>query len=222
MEIILLGCDGLIGRYLRKRLQDGGHIVHGYDLQSGIDFTSENSLEYIFNLHTLADCLICTFAIDSKIGSGMGGENMVQSSLANFLKVNIESTYNSARMFIDSRASGRIVLFSSIYSLVSPDHRLYNKIEKHEGYAITKAAINMLVKQLAVKHPSFLINCISPGGIATESVDKEFASSYSERCPLGRMMRVSEIYPAVKFLLDKENTYTTGSNLVCDGGWTCI
>ena len=38
--------------------------------------------------------------------------------------------------------------------------------------------------------------------------------------PIGRMANVKEIMNAVIYLIDDDSSYSIGSNLVVDGGWT--
>ena len=69
------------------------------------------------------------------------------------------------------------------------------------------------------------INCISPGGIRDKNnkfQNKRFMKNYSNRVPLKRMAKVNEVAAPILFLASEESSYITGTNILVDGGWTCI
>ena len=122
---------------------------------------------------------------------------------------------------------GSIVLFSSMYGLVSPDPKIYeppmnkNPVE----YGVAKAGIIQMTKYLAVHwgKQNVRTNCISPGPFPKDTVQRdhpEFVKRLAEKSPLGRIGKPEEIAGAVAFLLSDAASYVTGHNLVVDGGWT--
>ena len=64
-------------------------------------------------------------------------------------------------------------------------------------------------------------NCISTGGYVNQQPEA-FVSRYSERVPLKRMMGHEDLQGAVVFLASDASGYVTGTNLLVDGGWTCL
>jgi NAD(P)-dependent dehydrogenase (short-subunit alcohol dehydrogenase family) len=93
------------------------------------------------------------------------------------------------------------------------------------GYGMTKAANAQLVRNLAVQwgHAGVRANAISPGVIATDFArpitdDPATATRRLEQTPLGRFGRVEEIAGAVVWLASSAGAFTTGQNLVIDGG----
>ena len=62
----------------------------------------------------------------------------------------------------------RIINFGSIYGMVSPDFRIYEKNDRFnsEIYGASKASIIQMTKYLGVMYAkkNIFINCISPGG----------------------------------------------------------
>ena len=50
--------------------------------------------------------------------------------------------------------------------------------------------------------------------------NKEFIKNYSNNTPMNRMMHKDEIIGISKFLASDESSYTTGSLLKIDGGWS--
>ena len=77
-----------------------------------------------------------------------------------------------------------------------------------------------MTKYLATYYaPKFLINTIVLGGLADPKQDNEFGQNYSRQTPIGRLMNKTELFSVFEFLLDEKNTYTTGSEVIVDGGW---
>lgn len=122
---------------------------------------------------------------------------------------------------------GSIVLFSSMYGLVSPDPEVYrapmnkNPIE----YGIGKAGMIQMARYLAVHwgKANVRCNCISPGPFPNPEVGQAhpgFIERLAGKSPMGRIGRPEEIAGAVAFLLSDAASYITGHNLVVDGGWT--
>jgi len=125
------------------------------------------------------------------------------------------------------RGSGSIVLFSSMYGMVSPDPRVYLAPMKVNpiDYGASKSAVLQLSRYLAVHYgPHGLrFNCLSPGPFPNPSIQAtypEFTAVIGRKTALGRVGRHSEIAAPTLFLLSDGATFVTGHNLVVDGGWT--
>jgi len=122
---------------------------------------------------------------------------------------------------------GSLVLFSSMYGLISPDPTVYkppmskNPIE----YGVNKAGIIQMTRYLAVHwgKDNVRCNCISPGAFpnpAIQNENPEFIERLSRKSPMGRIGKPEEIAGVVFFLLSEASSYITGQNLSVDGGWT--
>jgi len=121
---------------------------------------------------------------------------------------------------------GVILNFSSIYGKVSQDMSIYKgtKMRENIAYSAIKGGISNYTKLLAAYYGKYEIraNCICPGGILENKMNKKFIKNYSNRVPLGRLAEVKEISKPSIFLISEEAKYITGINLLVDGGWTCI
>jgi len=96
-------------------------------------------------------------------------------------------------------------------------------------YSMTKAALNNLVKTLALELAprQIRVNVVSPGPIATPIFDKmglqkeamdEVAAGILSQVPLGRFGEPSEVAKAVLYLASPESSFVTGTELLIDGG----
>jgi glucose 1-dehydrogenase len=93
------------------------------------------------------------------------------------------------------------------------------------GYSASKAALVMLVQQMAYEWgpDGIRANCVSPGMTHSRSTEKIWADSAAvefreRRLPLRRLGRPEDIGEAVAFLVSPGGGYITGENLNVDGG----
>lgn len=140
---------------------------------------------------------------------------------------------------MERQRGGSIVLISSIYGVVGNDQRIYEnanldtvystggedrstRIYSHAVYPAVKGALISLTRYLAAYwgELGIRVNCVSPGGIAHPAENEEFVRSYSSRVPLRRKGGRNEVSGAVVYLASGASSYTTGHNLIVDGGWT--
>ncbi|RLE06950.1 MAG: hypothetical protein DRJ06_06835, partial [Candidatus Aminicenantes bacterium] len=78
-----------------------------------------------------------------------------------------------------------------------------------------KTSLLILTRTVARSEAPFgiTVNMVSPGLLE----DGELPSSF--KVPMGRLGRVEEVAPAVRFLISEDAAYITGANLVVAGGW---
>jgi NAD(P)-dependent dehydrogenase (short-subunit alcohol dehydrogenase family) len=221
MKIIVTGSHGFVGKQIVKDLKKNSRIkVVELDIKSGYDLTNEKAVVKVFR-NIRADALINCFAINDHITNTTKKKNFLNYPLENFsstLNVNVTALFSVCREFIKNNLRGKIINFSSIYGYRSPRPSLYEGSHKNPAYGASKAAVSNLTKYLAVHAPKFNINCIVPGGIVNKQ-PKSFKTKYAKDLPIPRMMKKSEIFGLVKFLLSKDSAYCTGSEFFVDGGW---
>jgi NAD(P)-dependent dehydrogenase (short-subunit alcohol dehydrogenase family) len=146
------------------------------------------------------------------------------------MSVNIDGMFLVAqqvgKQMVAQNKGGSIIQTSSIYGVMSPDHRIYegsfymgHQINSPAVYAASKSAVIGLTKYLATywSNKNIRVNAISPGG--TESgQNEEFNRKYSNRVPLNRMAKADEMVGALLYLASDASSYVTGQNLIIDGG----
>jgi 3-oxoacyl-[acyl-carrier protein] reductase len=93
-------------------------------------------------------------------------------------------------------------------------------------YSMTKAGLEMLVKQLVIDFSplGITVNAIAPGATLTERTldDPDYIPIWSRITPMGRPGTVEDIASAALFLLSPASRQITGQSLVVDGGWSSV
>lgn len=95
------------------------------------------------------------------------------------------------------------------------------------AFAAAKAGVHHLTRALAAEWAphGVRVNAVAPGHVATDGAlteDPRRRRHVLEDTPMERIGRVDEITPAVVFLASDASSFTTGTVLVADGGYsTC-
>jgi len=139
------------------------------------------------------------------------------------LKNNLNSVFYCTRLVVDDmkkRSWGRIVNIASVAG------RSYSQLGG-VAYAAAKHGVVGFTRQLARELAPFSItvNCVAPGLIATERIEKRFYARSAEqqqeildKIPLGRPGRPEEVAWAVTFLTSDLSGYITGAVIDVNGG----
>ena len=134
---------------------------------------------------------------------------------------------NLKGVFLCCQAAARFMLpqkRGSIVNIASMSGTITNYPQKHAHYNASKAGVILLTKSLAVEWAPYgvRVNCISPGYTATEMtmMAKDLFPAWEEMIPLGRLARPEELAGAVIYLASEAASYTTGSDIIIDGGYT--
>jgi NAD(P)-dependent dehydrogenase (short-subunit alcohol dehydrogenase family) len=118
---------------------------------------------------------------------------------------------------------GSIVLISSCMSTMG--------VPGHSTYAATKAAVRSFSRTWAaeLKGRGIRVNTLSPGAIDTPIMDSQadtkegadaIRAQYASMTPMGRIGRPEEMAAAALFLASDDSSFSTGIDLVADGGLT--
>ena len=145
-------------------------------------------------------------------------------SLENFRKliaVNLQGSFflaqRGAKEIIKQKSGGKILLMSSVTG-----HQTHPNLT---AYGMTKAALEMLAKSLAVELAphQITVNAVAPGATITERTieeDPDYKKIWENIIPLGKVASTADIAHAALFLLSEQSGHVTGQSIVVDGGWT--
>ena len=215
-RILITGCKGQIGSFLCKKLSKKFNI-----LKIDKEFDAKNSLKLSNLMSKKIYAVIFAHGYNTTpLARSKKKEILDEDEILRYFNINFFLNLRIIKYYLSKNKTGRIVNFSSIYSVKSPKHFIYKNFNKDLGYSVSKAASNMMMKYLGTKFgKKFLFNSIILGGVKNKGLDKFFKKNYIKNSPMGRMIDLKEILPLVNFLLDEENKHTNAQNIPLDGGW---
>jgi len=144
-------------------------------------------------------------------------------SLQQVMKLNMGGSFllaqSAAIQMRKQGTGGSILLMSSVTG-----HQAHRHLA---AYAMTKAALEMMARNLVIELSPFkiTINAIAPGATLTErtlSTDPEYDKIWSSLTPLGKPATAADIAHAALFLVSPLSHQITGQTLVVDGGWSVV
>lgn len=120
---------------------------------------------------------------------------------------------------MEANSWGRVVLISSLYSIVSRERRI--------AYSASKNALTGLCKSLAIEvgPNNILVNAVAPGYVMTEMTKKNLSEqeihNIEKNIPTGRFQTCDDVAHLVAFLSSSLNNSITGQLIAVDGGFLC-
>ena len=140
---------------------------------------------------------------------------------------------NLTGVFLTAQAAGKQMLKQgkggSIINTASMSGHIVNWPQPQCAYNASKAGVILLTKSLAVEWATrnIRVNCISPGYIGTELISnaphlQPLIAQWNDTAPLHRLGKPEELQAAVVYLAGDASSFTTGSDFVIDGAFTCI
>ncbi len=249
---VVTGAAAGLGAAITARLlAEGAHVVacdirddivsrveerHGADaavtaLRCDITSTdgAEAALEAAVAVHGRVDVLVNN-------AGRFGGSTLLDTTDEEWdfhLALNLTSQFVMCRTFVGAMVDqdevggvrGRIVNMASQLGITAPPAAL--------GYAVAKAGVIQLTRQLAVDYArrGIVVNAIAPGRIITgdhpgeraylDEGTVDAATEFSlSRTPFPRLGRPEDVAGAALYLASDDSTFVSGSVLSVDGGWT--
>ncbi len=151
--------------------------------------------------------------------------NFFTYSLESFfrvMQVNLGGTFflaQAAANQMKKQTTGGSLLFTSSVTA----HQAHKDLA---AYGMSKAALEMLAKNLVLELSPFRINVntIAPGATQTERTldDPGYTEIWSRITPMGRPATVADISDTALFLVSDKAKHITGQTLIVDGGWTSV
>ena len=135
-------------------------------------------------------------------------------------------------VFLTDIAAGKYMLAhggGSIINTASMSAHIVNVPQPQCAYNASKAAVIQLTKSLAIEwaKKGVRVNSISPGYIGTELTLNSptlipLIEKWNEMAPLGRMGKPEELQAICVYLAGDTSSFTTGSDFIIDGAFTCF
>lgn len=188
------------------------------------DVTSEESVsamvKAVCNKWGRLDVAVCNAGIVTLNG-------LDQMSLEEF--ESIQKT-NVSGVFLTAQTCAKVMIAQgnggSIIFTASMSGHVINTPQQIGHYCTSKAAVVQLAKAMAVEFAShgIRVNSISPGYIMTELVEPltDYHEIWKPQIPMRRLGKPEELMGLYLYLACESSSYMTGSDLIIDGGFTCV
>jgi len=246
--ILITGANGRIGSVLTKFVLEKGNNVILVDkdfskvrkiltrfnnkkyLLSKIDVNNFKKLNLTLNsgilkFNSIDAAIYCAYPTTKKWGKTKFEEKKFLDISEN-LKLQLAGPIIFSQKILNifnKQKKGNLILLSSIMGIQPPKFEIYKgtKLNSSIEYGAIKSGIISITKYLAklYKNRNIKINCISPGGIF-DNQPKKFVKQYRQVCNSKGLLTAADLIPAFKYLLDEDNTVTTGQNIIVDDGWS--
>ncbi len=175
--ILLTGASGGIGVAIRESLERDGHTVIVTDRKE-TDLTLPEAIQELFSTIGKIDAIVCSHGyIDSANSFAEQSIEALQKTFA----INTLSVAYLARQFPDV---DMIVLSST--AALSPNG-------KYPAYSASKAAVNVLMQNLARHRPEHLYVTICPGATNTKMREKIAHDAAQHQSPIEVASLVADI-----------------------------
>jgi NAD(P)-dependent dehydrogenase (short-subunit alcohol dehydrogenase family) len=179
-------------------------------------------------IQQMVDTVVAEFGsldiVVANAGITLFGDFFTYSSDSFFrvMEVNLGGTFFLAQAAANQmkiQGSGGSLLFMSSVT----GHQAHKDLA---AYGMSKAAIEMLAKNLVIELSPFSItvNTIAPGATLTERTlqNPVYQATWEKLTPMGRPASVADIANAALFIVSENARHITGQTLIVDGGWTSI
>jgi NAD(P)-dependent dehydrogenase (short-subunit alcohol dehydrogenase family) len=130
--------------------------------------------------------------------------------------------------FLCCREAGKRMIAQgkgSIVNVASMSGHIVNTPQNQCSYNAAKAAVIQLTRSLATEwaQHGVRVNSFSPGYTATEMTMTvpEYHPGWNALVPMKRMGEPAELMGALVYLASDASSYTTGHDMVIDGGYCC-
>ena len=157
--------------------------------------------------------------------------NIEAATLADWRKtqaINSESVFLGCREAVRAMKAGNggsIINISSVAGIIGDAHSV--------AYCASKAAVRLTTKSVALHcaskgypircnsvHPSFTKTAMVEDFIAATRNPERVREGLTAAAPMGRMGEPQEVAAAILYLASDESSFTTGAEIVVDGGLT--
>ncbi len=149
-------------------------------------------------------------------------DDYLSIEIQHLFETNVFSTFELSKMchkYLNKSEQGNIINISSVAGITH--------LKTGSLYAMTKASINQLTKNLAVEwaQDNIRVNAVAPWYIETPLAKQvltniQYKEQVLERTPMKRIGKPQEVANVVVFLCMPASSYITGQTISVDGGFT--
>ena len=221
------GADVIIGEFIAENGRNAAAEIESMGRKSlfiEVDVRQSASVNRMAAIALEAfpqvDILVC----NAGIAQGVAAEECSDEDWLNMMAVNLNGVFWCCRAFAKhmlERGSGAIVNTASMSGMIS------NTPQGQAHYNAAKAGVIMLTKSLAGEWADrgVRVNCVSPGYIGTDMTaegmrNTDWYPTWLAMTPMGQVGAPEDVAAAIYYLASPAAKFTTGTNLVVDGGYT--
>ncbi len=221
------GADVIIAEFIAENGRKAAAEIEGMGRKSlfiEVDVRRSDSVNLMAETALKAfpqiDILVC----NAGIAQAVPAEDCSDEDWLNMMAVNLNGVFYCCRAIgrhMLERGSGAIVNTASMSGMIS------NTPQPQAHYNAAKAGVILLTKSLAGEWADrgLRVNCVSPGYIGTDMTAEGMANmdwypTWMQMTPQKRVGAAEDVAAAIYYLASPAAKFTTGSNLVVDGGYT--
>lgn len=211
----------ITGRNTERLTETFENLVGKEHQQITADLSDERNVEkFVAQLPVLDGIVHAAGIMQTVPFAFVNCEKLQKMMFINFMAPTLISQMLMKAKKIEKGAS--IVFVSSVSGV-------YNSALGNSMYSASKGAINGIVKGMAIDLATkkIRVNCVNPGMVETAiydngAISQEQFEEDKKKYPLGRYGRPEEVAYAIIYLLSDASSWTTGTNLLIDGGYTLL
>ena len=221
------GADVIIAEYIAENGRKAAAEIESMGRKSmfiEVDVRLSESVNRMAEAALSAFPQIDILVSNAGIAQAMPAEECSDEDWLNMMAVNLNGVFWCCRAIgrhMLERGSGAIVNTASMSGMIS------NTPQPQAHYNAAKAGVILLTKSLAGEWADrgVRVNCVSPGYIGTDMTaeglrNDDWGPTWLSMTPQGRVGAPEDVAAAIYYLASPAAKFTTGTNLVVDGGYT--
>ena len=221
------GADVIIAEYI---VENGERAAAEIESMGRESMSIEVDVRDSSSVNRMADAALAAFpqidilVCNAGIAQGIPAEDCSDEDWLNMMAVNLNGVFYCCRAIgrhMLERGSGAIVNTASMSGMIA------NTPQPQAHYNAAKAGVILLTKSLAGEWADrgVRVNCVSPGYIGTDMTaegmrNMDWYPKWLAMTPQGRVGEPEDVAAAIYYLASPAAKFTTGTNLVVDGGYT--
>jgi 3(or 17)beta-hydroxysteroid dehydrogenase len=223
--VILTDVDKSAGEKAAETIKNLGGTAnfHTHDVTSEENWVS--TIKFVENLYGKIDILVN----NAGIGTAGSIEETTLQQWREIHAVNSEGPFLGCKYGLQlmkkNQSGGSIINVSSVAGIIGAPNLA--------AYCSSKASVRLLTKSVALHcakkgygircnsvHPSYTDTPMVDGMVKSHKAPDRYRSALINASPMGRLGDVNDIAAAILYLACDDSKFTTGSELVIDGGLT--